>query len=80
MTKNSKNRGNGTINHNCPAMTSPTPRNRGEAVDKAGTDDGPVSLAPLDLRTALAGLLAIPDPNATKPKHEKARRKGKADE
>ena len=38
---------------------------------------GNVSLAPLDLRTALTGLLAIPDPDATKPKHEKAGRKGK---
>ncbi len=28
----------------------------------------PVSLAPLDLKTALGGLLAIPDPEATKPK------------
>lgn len=28
----------------------------------------PVSLAPLDLRKALTGLLAVPDPEATKPK------------
>ena len=35
-----------------------------------GHGDGrekPVSLAPLDLQTALAGLLSIPNPDATKP-------------
>jgi hypothetical protein len=31
-----------------------------------------VSLAPLDLKSALSGLLAIPDPDATKPKNKKA--------
>jgi hypothetical protein len=42
----------------------------------SGTDSGEkVSLAPLGLREALAGLLAIPDPDATKPKHEKERRR-----
>lgn len=39
-------------------------------------DEKPVSLAPLDLGQALKGLLAIPDPDATKPaakpKHKKA--------
>lgn len=36
--------------------------------------DEKVSLAPLDLKGALGGLLAIPDPDATKPKHKKAKR------
>lgn len=40
-----------------------TPR---EGVEK------PVSLAPLKLPDALAGLFAIPDPDATKPKRKKA--------
>lgn len=40
------------------------------------SDDGEkVSLAPLKLKDALSGLLAIPNPEATKPKHEKAKRK-----
>ena len=34
-----------------------------------------ISLAPLKLREALKGILAIPNPEATKPKHEKAKRK-----
>lgn len=34
-----------------------------------------VTLAPLGLGDALKGLLAVPNPNATKPKHEKAKRK-----
>ena len=37
-----------------------------------------VSLDGLDLRSALGGLLTIPDPDKTKPKHEKAKRKKKA--
>ena len=41
---------------------------------KTSSDD-PVSLAPLKLDEALKGILAIPDPEATKPKHEKAKRK-----
>jgi len=32
----------------------------------------PVSLSPLHLREALSGLLAIPDPDATKPKAKDA--------
>jgi len=40
-------------------------------------EEGKVSLAPLDIKKALSGLLAIPDPDATKPKHEKERRKDK---
>lgn len=32
----------------------------------------PVSLAPLTLKEAIGGLFAIPDPDATKPKHGKA--------
>lgn len=41
----------------------------------SGVDSGEkVSLAPLGLRDALAGLLAIPNPEATKPKNKKARR------
>lgn len=32
----------------------------------------PVSLAPLKPSDALAALFAIPDPEATKPKHKKA--------
>lgn len=32
------------------------------------TDEKPVSLAPLDPRQALTGLLAVPDLDATKPK------------
>lgn len=38
-------------------------------------DESSVSLDGLSLREALSGLLAIPDPDATKPKHEKAKRK-----
>lgn len=38
-------------------------------------DKQTVSLAPLDLAQAMKGLLAIPDPEATKPKREKAKRK-----
>ena len=38
-------------------------------------DGRAVSLAPLDIKEALSGLLAIPDPDATKPKHEKVIRK-----
>ena len=34
-------------------------------------EERPVSLAPLDVKKALAGLLAIPDPAATKPKNKK---------
>jgi hypothetical protein len=34
----------------------------------------PVSLAPLKFGEALAGLLAIPDPDATKPKNRKKRK------
>ena len=34
-----------------------------------------ISLAPLNLQDALKGILAIPDPEATKPKHEKTKRK-----
>ncbi len=30
-------------------------------------DEKPISLAPLKLKDALSGLLAIPDPDATKP-------------
>lgn len=33
--------------------------------------DAPVSLAPLSTGDALRGLFAIPDPDATKPKHAK---------
>lgn len=46
--------------------------------DVDGQGDGisgraePISLAPLDLASALSGLLAIPDPEATKPKRKKA--------
>ena len=40
-----------------------------------GVDSETVSLAPLSLKEALGGLFAIPDPEATKPKHEKAKRK-----
>lgn len=32
------------------------------------SDEKPISLAPLDVTKALRGLLAIPDPEATKPK------------
>jgi hypothetical protein len=39
------------------------------------TDKKPVSLAPLDVQKALEGLLAIPDPEATKPKKKKPKRK-----
>ena len=35
---------------------------------------GDVSLSGIDLKTALSGLLAIPDPDATKPVKEKKRR------
>lgn len=38
-------------------------------VEKKGVDD-PVSLDPLSLQEALAGLLAIPDPERTKPKNK----------
>ena len=38
-------------------------------------DDDKVSLAPLKLGDALKGLLAVPDPGATKPKLKKAHRK-----
>jgi hypothetical protein len=38
-------------------------------------DEVSVSLDGLSLKDALGGLLAIPDPDATKPKHEKAKRK-----
>lgn len=34
--------------------------------------DRPVSLAPLDIKKALSGLLGIPNPDATKPKRKKA--------
>jgi hypothetical protein len=59
--------------------------NRKQPCDPPQTDAGkpvdkPVSLAPLTLKEALSGLLAVGDPDATKPKHEKARRKGKARE
>ncbi|WP_423605669.1 hypothetical protein [Sphingomonas sp. MS122] len=37
-----------------------------QAVDRS------VSLAPLDIKEALSGLLGIPDPDATKPKRKKA--------
>lgn len=40
-----------------------------------GNKDDRVSLAPLGLGDALKGLLAVPDPDATKPKHKKAKRK-----
>jgi hypothetical protein len=40
-----------------------------EITQRHGT---PVSLAPLDITKALCGLLAIPDPDATKPKRKKA--------
>jgi len=40
------------------------------------TDDKKkVSLAPLDVKKALVGLLAIPDPEATKPEKQKHKRK-----
>ncbi len=35
------------------------------------SDEKPVSLTPLDLSRAMKGLLAIPDPDATKPKRKK---------
>lgn len=38
-------------------------------------DERHLSLAPLDLSSALKGLLAVPNPGTTKPKHEKAKRK-----
>lgn len=38
-------------------------------------DEKPVSLAPLALGQALKGLLAIPDPDATKPKAKPKRKK-----
>lgn len=41
----------------------------------SSSDPEAVSLAPLKLQEALKGILAIPDPDATKPKHEKAKRK-----
>lgn len=44
-----------------------------------GPVDNAVSLAPLSLKEALSGLLAIKEPDATKPKHEKKRRKDKAE-
>lgn len=44
-------------------------------VAKASTDNEKVSLAPLKLDEALKGLFAVPDPDTTKPKHEKAKRK-----
>lgn len=39
-------------------------------------NDDPVSLAPLSAASAMRALLAIPDPEATKPKHAKAKRNG----
>jgi len=42
-------------------------------VEKKGVEK-PVSLSPLKLKDALAGLFAIPDPEATKPKNRKAPR------
>lgn len=44
-------------------------------ITKHTNDTERVSLAPLRLDEALKGILAIPDPEATKPKHEKAKRK-----
>jgi hypothetical protein len=38
-------------------------------------DEKPISLAPLDLKRALKGLLDIPDPEATKPKPKPKRKK-----
>lgn len=44
-------------------------------MNKPGRKSETVSLDGLDLSAALDGLLRIPDPDATKPKHEKAKRK-----
>jgi hypothetical protein len=41
--------------------------------ERNGNAERPISLAPLDHETALAGLLAVPHPEATKPKNRKGR-------
>lgn len=41
---------------------------------KRSAVERPVSLAPLDLKTALKGLLDIPDPDATKPAKPKRKK------
>lgn len=42
------------------------------------TDKKSVSLAPLDVQKALKGLLAIPDPDATKPPNAKKSKRKKS--
>lgn len=48
------------------------PQNPGSAQKVQKSVEKPVSLAPLSLSDAVAGLFAIPDPDATKPKNRKA--------
>jgi hypothetical protein len=48
------------------------PQKKRQSASSRTRTERPVSLSPLDARTAIRGLFAIPNPDATKPKRKKA--------